>query len=298
MRARFFVFFWLNLLGFSVSGLAQTELILPLNEQFIPSALNPAGLGEASDHHACIAFRNQIQFHQSKRSYTGNLLTWESPVGTSTLHTSDWGIQVFSADEIGLKRLKFNTLYAFGTPLSENLNLRLGVQIGYDYQKYSQDYLFPDEISGTSDPLTLHSRESLSAATGGELTWKSWTIHLAFHQLGNRIGKIRSLYSLEYRYYFSTASIFNQINPSIGIYCIEDQNIIRTSCTLKGDRVGVFLAQYAGMKKSENTSMFGLSYRWENVHFQYSIGYSYLDTQSISSSGFRNEFGVIYTFLN
>ena len=296
MHGRFYIVFFLTILFFPHLGMAQTELVLPLNEDFIPSALNPAELGKISDKNASIAFRNQLQFHQSKRTYTGNLLAWETAVGTHALHNSYWGIHVFSADEPGLNRLKMNGLYAFNTPLSQNISLRLGIQMGYDYQQYSKDYLFPDEITGVADAVEMNSKESLSVAAGGEVEWNKWTFGTAFHQLGNRIGSIRSIYSVGYSDYLRLDSEQGLMSSKVGLYKIDNQNIIKISCALQGVQFGLHLAQSFGLKKSENMSIIGFLYQVENIHFQYNIGYSYLSTKNISSSGFRNEFGVTYSF--
>lgn len=296
MRVHFCFAFILTLLLFPVIGKSQTELLLPLNDDFIRAALNPAAMGQSSPKKATLSFRNQLQYRQTNRSYTGNYFAWETAVGTHVSHQSFWGLQLFSADEPGLNRFKMNALYSYCTPLSEDINIRLGVQMGYDHQSYGKDYVFPDQIGLNSESMLLNSKESLSVAGGSELEWHKWTLGIAIHQLGNRIGSVRSLYTLRYTDNLPLGKEKGKMEAKAGYYHIDNQSLMRVSCALLGEQFGLNIAQTMGLKKSENTSSFGISYQLENIHFQYDIAWSYFTSSSISSTGFRSEFGIIYSF--
>lgn len=298
MRVHIGVAVFISLMSFHLCGYAQTELILPLNPDFIPSAMNPASMAGNTTASASIAFRNQIQFRNARRIYEGNLFSWEVPVDAHASHLSYWGMNAFSSIETGIKRLKCNALYAYSTPLNASTHLRLGIQMGFDHRRYGNSYLFPDDIYGSPQNAAYTSKASLSVALGGEIIWKQWTAGIAIHQLGNQEEPIRSIISLHFNDVAHWDVSETQILATLAYYHIDNQDQIRLSTGMMWSQIGWRIAQTFGMQKSESTSTFGLNYQFKHLHFQYDIGWSYYNSALINSTGFRSEFGIIYLLSN
>lgn len=298
MRVRIGVVAFIPLFTLHLLGHAQTELVLPLDPNFMASSGNPAALAQEETGVSGLAFRNQLHFHNGKRSYLGNTLAWNMPAGTQAVSRSSWGVEAYSGIEPGLRRLKMNALYAYTTPLTTVTFLRLGLSLGFDQRRYGNDYLFPDEIYGTPQNTYFASKLSGSIGMGMEVQWQAWTLSASLQQLGNTMYRPRASMGLGYGKKIHSAAIQARINASLSYYHLDNHDLFRLSTGIMGQKFGSQIAQTIGLKKSESLSSIGLIYCVNRIHFQYDIGWSYYRSSTLGSSGIRNEFGLRYTFSN